>query len=169
MISRPTIVGIISDTHGLLRPEAIEAVRGSEAIIHAGDVGREEILHDLEQIAPVTIVRGNIDTGAWGRKLPATNVLEVAGTSIYVLHNIDELDLDPAAAGFSAVIFGHSHRPLIETRKGVLFFNPGSAGPRRFNLPISVGRLIVANGKLTSELIELKVREEVPKSIKPLD
>jgi len=157
VISTRTVIGIISDTHGLLRPEAVEALRGSQAIIHAGDVGREDILHDLEQIAPVTIVRGNIDTSAWARKLPATNVLEIAGMSIYVLHNIDELDLDPAAAGFSAVIFGHSHRPLIETRKGVLFFNPGSAGPRRFNLPISVGRLTIANGKLTPELIHLKV------------
>ena len=149
------IVGVISDTHGLLRPEAIAALRGSEAIIHAGDVGREEILLVLKQIAPLTAVRGNIDTSPWARKLPATDVLEIAGASIYVLHNIDELDLDPSAGGFSAVIFGHSHRPLMETRKGVLFFNPGSAGPRRFNLPISVGRLIVENGRLMHELIEL--------------
>ena len=149
------IVGVISDTHGLLRPEAIAALRGSEAIIHAGDVGREEILRVLEQIAPLTAVRGNIDTSPWARKVPAMDVLEIAGASIYVLHNIDELDLDPSAAGFSAVIFGHSHRPLIENRKGVLFFNPGSAGPRRFNLPISVGRLIVENGRLMPELIEL--------------
>lgn len=149
------IVGVISDTHGLLRPEAIAALRGSEAIIHAGDVGREEILRVLKQIAPLTVVRGNIDTSPWARKLPATDVLEIAGASIYVLHNIDELDLDPSAAGFSAVIFGHSHRHLIENRKGVLFFNPGSAGPRRFNLPISVGRLIVENGRLMPELIEL--------------
>lgn len=149
------IVGVISDTHGLLRPEAIAALRGSEAIIHAGDVGREEILRVLKQIAALTVVRGNIDTSPWARKLPATDVLEIAGASIYVLHNIDELDLDPSAAGFSAVIFGHSHRPLIENRKGLLFFNPGSAGPRRFNLPISVGRLIVENGRLMPELIEL--------------
>ena len=150
------IIGVISDTHGLLRPEALEALRGSHAIIHAGDVGRKEILHELEQIAPVTVVRGNIDTDAWARKLPATDVLEIAETSIYVVHNIDELDLDPAAGGFSSVVFGHSHRPLIENRKGVLFFNPGSAGPRRFNLPISVGRLSLENGKLFPELIELK-------------
>ena len=149
------IVGVISDTHGLLRPEAIAALRGSEAIIHAGDVGREEILRVLKQIAPLTAVRGNIDTSPWARKLPATDVLEIAGASIYVLHNIDELDLDPSAGGFSAVIFGHSHRPLMENRKGVLFFNPGSAGTRRFNLPISVGRLIVENGRLMPELIEL--------------
>lgn len=149
------IVGIISDTHGLLRSKALEALRGSDAIIHAGDVGREEILRALKQIAPLTVVRGNIDTSPWARKLPSTNVFEIAGKSIYVLHNIDELDLDPAAAGFSAVIFGHSHRPLTENRKGVLFFNPGSAGPRRFNLPISVGRLIIENGRLMPELVEL--------------
>lgn len=156
MTSKRTIVGIISDTHGLLRPEAIQALRGAQAIIHAGDVGREEILRRLKKIAPLTVIRGNIDTSAWASKLPATNALEVAGRSIYVLHNIDELDLDPAAAGFSAVIFGHSHRPLIEDRKGVLFFNPGSAGPRRFSLPISLGRLTIEDGKLTPELIELK-------------
>ena len=149
------IVGVISDTHGLLRSEALEALRGSDAIIHAGDVGREEVLRALKQIAPLTVVRGNIDTSPWARKLPSTNVFEIAGKSIYVLHNIDELDLDPAAAGFSAVIFGHSHRPLIENRKDVLFFNPGSAGPRRFNVPISVGRLIVENGRLMPELVEL--------------
>lgn len=153
MTSRPTIVGLISDTHGLLRPEVVNALRGSHAIIHAGDVGREEIVRELEKIAPVTVVRGNIDTSAWSRKLPATNVLEIAGTSIYVLHNIDELDLDPGSAGFSGVIFGHSHRPLIEQRKGVLFVNPGSAGPRRFNLPTSVGRLVIENAILAPELI----------------
>ena len=150
------MIGVISDTHGVLRPEAIEVLRGSDAIIHAGDVGHEAILRVLEQIAPLTVVRGNIDTSPWACKLSSTNVLEIAGTSIYVLHNIDELDVDPAAAGFSAVIFGHSHRPLIETRKGVLFFNPGSAGPRRFSLPISVGRLIVEQRKITPELIDLK-------------
>lgn len=157
MTSTRTIIGVVSDTHGLLRPEAVQALRCSEAIIHAGDVGREEILRELEKMAPVTVVRGNIDTSSWARKLPASNMLEIAGTSIYVLHNVDDLDLDPAAAGFSAVIFGHSHRPLIENRNGVLSFNPGSAGPRRFNLPICLGRLFVENGKLTPELIELKL------------
>ena len=117
--SSGTIIGVISDTHGLLRPQALGELRGSQAIIHAGDVGREEILYQLEQIAPLTVVRGNIDTSAWARKLPATNVLQSAGTSLYVIHNIDQLDLDPAAAGFSAVIFGHSHRPLIENRRGM--------------------------------------------------
>ena len=154
--SPPTNIGVISDTHGLLRPEAVAALRGSQAIIHAGDVGRQEILAALEQIAPVTAVRGNIDTAPWARRLPVTNVLEADGSTIYVLHNVDELDLDPVAAGFDAVIFGHSHRPLIEWRNGVLFFNPGSAGPRRFNLPISMGWLLLDQGKLTAELIELK-------------
>lgn len=154
--STGTIIGVISDTHGLLRPQALGELRGSQAIIHAGDVGREEILYQLEQIAPVTAVRGNIDTSAWARKLPATNVLQSAGSSLYVIHNIDELDLDPAAAGFCAVIFGHSHRPLIENRRGILFFNPGSAGPRRFNLPISVGRLTIENGNLIPKLIKLE-------------
>jgi hypothetical protein len=153
--STATIIGVISDTHGLLRPEAVEALRGSHAIIHAGDVGRDDILRELEKIAPVTVVRGNVDTSTWARKLPATNILEIAAMSLYVLHNIDELDLDPRSAGFSAVIFGHSHRPLIQNRKGVLFFNPGSAGPTRFNLPISLGRLTINNGRLTPELIEL--------------
>jgi putative phosphoesterase len=154
--SGPIVVGVISDTHGLLRPEAVEALHGSDAIIHAGDIGDPSILPELERIAPVTAVRGNIDTSAWGRKLPETNVLEIAGVSLYVLHNVQELDIDPAAAQFTAVIFGHSHKPLIEWRKGVLFFNPGSAGPRRFTLPISIGRLTVTDGKLKPELIQLK-------------
>jgi hypothetical protein len=151
-------IGVISDTHGLLRPQATELLRGSEAIIHAGDVGDADILVDLEKIAPVTAVRGNIDTAVWSKKLPETNVLEHGGMSIYVLHEVQRLDLNPSIAGFSAVVFGHSHKPLIEWREGVLFFNPGSAGPRRFQLPISVGRLVLNKGKLTPELIELEVR-----------
>ena len=150
-------IGVISDTHGLLRPEAVVALAGSEAIIHAGDVGDPAILTELERIAPVTAVRGNIDIAPWANALPQTNVLEMGGVSIYVLHNIGELDLDPAAARFAAVIYGHSHKPTIELRKKVLFFNPGSAGPRRFSLPISVGKLVVRDGKLKPELIELKV------------
>lgn len=147
---------MISDTHGLLRPEALDNLRGVHAIVHAGDVGDPEILTQLRQVAPVTAVRGNIDTASWSRNLPETEVLEIGGVSLYVLHNVQELDLDPLAAGFAAVIFGHSHKPLIEMRKGVLFFNPGSAGPRRFNLPISLGKLTVRNGKARAELIELK-------------
>lgn len=150
-----TVLGVISDTHGLLRPEALELLRGSQAIIHAGDVGDPAILEQLSAIAPVTAVRGNIDTSAWARKLPQTNVLEIGGRSIYVLHNVDELDLDPAVAGFAAIIFGHSHKPLIEQRKGVLFFNPGSAGPRRFSLPISLGRITISKAGMKPELLTL--------------
>lgn len=149
-------IGVISDTHGLLRPEAVEALRGSHHIIHAGDVGDPQIITDLESIAPLTVVRGNIDTSAWSRKVPDTNVLEVGGISLFVLHKVDDLDLNPLTAGFAAVIFGHSHQPLIEWRKGVLFFNPGSAGPRRFRLPISVGKIVIESGKLKPEIIELQ-------------
>jgi uncharacterized protein len=149
-------IGVISDTHGLLRPEAITALKGSERIIHAGDVGDPAILERLRQIAPVTVVRGNVDKGAWAQKLPETNVLEVEGLSIYVLHNLEQLDLKPDAAGFAAVVYGHTHVPKQEIRNGVLYFNPGSAGPRRFALPISVGRMMLAAGNIRAELIELK-------------
>jgi putative phosphoesterase len=151
-------IGVISDTHGLLRPEAVEALRGAEAIIHAGDVGDPAILERLEKIAPVTAIRGNIDTAPWAKPLPQTNVLEFAGKTIYVIHNIQELDLDPQAAGFAAVIFGHSHQPSIERKNGVLFFNPGSAGPKRFSLPISAGKLILENGELHTEIITLELQ-----------
>jgi len=151
------VIGIISDTHGLLRPQALEALRGSERIIHAGDVGDREILKRLEEIAPVTAVRGNIDTAAWARALPETAVLEVAGKHIYILHDRNQLDLKPEAAGFAAVVSGHSHLPLQRTENGVLYFNPGSAGPRRFNLPMSVGRLVVSEKKIEGELITLIV------------
>jgi uncharacterized protein len=140
-----------------LRPEALAALHGSDSIIHAGDVGSPEILDTLGKIAPVTAVRGNVDTSLWARKLPETNVLEVGGASIYVLHDLALLDLKPEVAGFHAVVFGHSHVPKQETRKGVLYFNPGSAGPRRFKLPVSVGRLIVEGGKLRAEIIMLDV------------
>jgi uncharacterized protein len=146
-------IGIISDTHGLLRPEAVEVLRGSEQIIHAGDVGDAEILDQLSAIAPVSAVRGNIDKSAWARKLPQTTVVEASGVSIYVLHNLEELDLKPEAAGFAAVIYGHSHVSKQEMRNGVLYFNPGSAGPRRFKLPISVGRLRVERGKVFADII----------------
>jgi len=149
-------VGVISDTHGLLRPRALEELRGVDRIVHAGDIGNPQILRHLRQVAPITVVRGNIDTAPWSRSLPETEVLEIGGVSLYVVHNVQELDLDPTAAGFAAVIFGHSHKPLIEMRKGVLFFNPGSAGPRRFTLPISLGKLLVRNGRLKAELIQLK-------------
>jgi len=156
------IIGVISDTHGLLRPEAIEALRGSERIIHAGDVGDPAILEKLNEIAPVTAVRGNVDTCVWSRKLPLTNVLEVDGVSIYVLHILDELDLKPEAAGFSAVIYGHSHKPRSEIKNGVLYFNPGSAGPKRFELPVTVGRLVVEKRKIGAEIMELEDQNAHP-------
>ena len=156
-MDRPLVstIGVISDTHGLLRPEALAALQGSDYIIHAGDIGDPKILDALASIAPVTVVRGNIDREAWARKIPATNVLEAGRISIYVLHIRDELDLKPEAAGFAAVVYGHSHIAKQETRNGVLYFNPGSAGPRRFKLPVSVGRLTVKDGKIQAEILEI--------------
>jgi putative phosphoesterase len=148
-------IGIISDTHGLLRPQALTALAGSHLIIHAGDVGKAEILPALRAIAPLYAVRGNVDKGEWAKTLPKTEVVEVAGLFLYVLHDVNELDLDPAAAGFAAVISGHSHRPSIEKRNGVLYLNPGSAGPRRFNLPVTVARLHLQGQNLEAELVEL--------------
>ena len=149
------IIGVISDTHGLLRPEAVEALRGSDLILHAGDVGSPEILEELRHIAPVKAVRGNIDSSPWCETLPLTEVIEASGLSLYMLHDLKQLDLNPAAAGFAAVISGHSHAPMNEVRNGVLYFNPASAGPRRFKLPICVGRLRVRDGSLSGEIIEL--------------
>ena len=148
-------IGVISDTHGLLRSEAVTALRGSHHIIHAGDVGDPEILDRLRELAPVTAIRGNVDRGAWARKLPETEVVELGGVSIYILHNLKELDLKPEAAGFAVVISGHSHVPKQEMKKGVLYFNPGSAGPRRFRLPISVGKLVIQDERVRGEIILL--------------
>lgn len=134
-------IGLISDTHGLLRPEALLALRGSELIIHAGDVGDPKILDDLASLAPIVAVRGNIDRGDWAEQLPATAVAEAGGAVIYVLHDINQLDLDPAAAGFQVVVSGHSHKPGRSERAGVQYINPGSAGPSRFRLPVTVARL----------------------------
>jgi putative phosphoesterase len=150
-------IGVISDTHGLLRPQAIAALKGSILIIHAGDVGSPDILDALRQIAPVFAVRGNVDKGSWARRLPETEVVQVDGVSLYILHILDGLDLDPPTAGFHAVISGHTHRPKMETNDGVLYFNPGSAGPRRFDLSVSVGRLALADGKLRGEIMYLQV------------
>jgi hypothetical protein len=135
------LIGVISDTHGLLRPEAVKALQGVELIIHAGDVGSPDILAHLGRIAKVQAVRGNTDRGEFGRSLPPTRVVEVGGVLLYVLHELFCLDLDPGAAGFAAVIYGHSHRPQAEYRNGVLYLNPGSAGPRRFTLPVTLARL----------------------------
>ena len=150
-------VGVISDTHGLLRPEALRALAGCERILHAGDIGKPEVLDALARIAPVVAVRGNNDAGAWAEKLPASEVVELGGVSLYLLHDLAELDLDPEAAGFAAVISGHSHRPSASVRDGVLYLNPGSAGPRRFRLPIALARLTIESGKLEHELIELAI------------
>jgi len=149
------IIGVISDTHGLLRPEAIEALRGSEHIIHAGDIGAPEIIPALEKIAPVSAIRGNVDRQPWTKKFPETEVVELAGVHIYLIHDLKALDLNPRAAGFVAVISGHSHQPKQEIKDGVLYFNPGSAGPRRFRLPVTVGSLDIVEGKVTGRIIEL--------------
>jgi uncharacterized protein len=149
------LIGVISDTHGVLRPEALKALRGSHHIIHAGDVGAPEILEELSAVAPLTAVRGNVDKGAWALKLAESEVLEVGGISIYVLHDLAELDLKAKAAGFAVVVSGHSHVPKQEICDGVLYFNPGSAGPRRFKLPVSVGSLIVEDGKVRGKIMNL--------------
>jgi putative phosphoesterase len=150
-------VGLVSDTHGLLRPEALEALAGSELIIHAGDVGGPEVLEELGRLAPVVAVRGNNDRGAWAETLPVSDAIEVNGTFVYVLHDLKELDIAPAPAGFRVVVSGHSHKPLVEERRGVLYLNPGSAGPRRFKLPVTVARLKVNKDLVSAEIINLDV------------
>ena len=150
-------LGIISDTHGLMRPEAIKALAGTTLIIHAGDIDTPEVLEILHTVAPVVAVRGNNDKGNWAQALPETEVVEVGGVALYVLHDVKALDLDPVAAGFQAVISGHSHRPGMVKRQGVLFLNPGSAGPRRFNLPVSVARLSICGDTIDAQLIELAI------------
>lgn len=153
----PKRLGVISDTHGLVRPEALALLAGCELIVHAGDVGKQEVLDELRTIAPVIAVRGNNDKGEWAQSLPETEVVEFAGLYLYIFHDLNELDLDPAAAGFQVVITGHSHRPEIVQREAVLYLNPGSAGPRRFRLPISLALLEVVEEKPTAriELIEV--------------
>jgi uncharacterized protein len=157
MPRRATKVGIISDTHGLLRPQAVAVLQGSDMIIHAGDVGNPDIIKELADIAPIHAVRGNIDTAPWAARLPMTERVEAGGRRFYVLHEISQLDLDPVEAGIAAVVYGHSHQPLIATRQGVLFLNPGSAGPRRFKLPITVARVTVSGDGMRPEIVELQV------------
>jgi uncharacterized protein len=151
------IIGVISDTHGLLRPQALEALQGSEHIIHAGDIGAPEIITELRKIAPVTAIRGNVDVQTWARDFPETQVVELAGKTIYVIHDVNALDLNPKAAGFDLVISGHSHKPGQEMKSGVLYLNPGSAGPRRFKLPISVARIEIAGTLMTATIVDLKI------------
>jgi len=151
------LVGLISDTHGLLRSEAVRALRGSDLIVHAGDIGKAAILTALRDLGPVTAVRGNIDQGAWAQKLPKTEALEIDQVGVYVIHDLNELGVVPEAAGFKVIVSGHLHQPLIQERNGVIFVNPGSAGPRRFNLPVSVARMYVQGKSVEVELVPLDV------------
>jgi putative phosphoesterase len=152
----PRKIGLISDTHGLLREEALQALRGSDLIIHAGDVGDSNILEELRKLAPVVAVRGNVDTAEWAKSLPETAVVEAGAVNIYVLHDSKALNLDPTAAGFQIVVSGHSHKPGQTERKGVMYINPGSAGARRFSLPITVARLDLAARPWRAEFIDLE-------------
>ena len=148
-------IGVISDTHGLLRPEALEALRGCERIIHAGDVGSADVLSQLRDLAPVVAVRGNVDSEAWAMRLPRTATVKIGSHTVYVLHVLEDLEIEPSPAGISAVVYGHSHKPSIEERDGVIYLNPGSAGPRRFRLPIGVGYLHLESGGIRGELLDL--------------
>jgi len=150
-------IGLISDTHGLLRPEALTALKGASLILHAGDIGDHGILQTLGGIAPVTAVRGNCDVGAWTEELRDTEVVESDGATIYILHDLSALELNPGAAGFRVIMSGHTHKPAVEERTGVLFVNPGSAGPRRFSLPVSIAYLHLKDGIPRCEIVELKV------------
>jgi len=151
------VVGVISDTHGLLRPEAIAALRGSHLIIHAGDIGKPEVIDRLREIAPIFAVRGNNDEGAWAADVPATREVAAGDLVFFVLHEIRRMSVDPAVAGYAAVVSGHSHRPSVESRDGILSLNPGSAGPRRFRLPVTVARVEVAGRRMQPEIVDLKV------------
>lgn len=153
----PRIVGIISDTHGLLRPEAIEVLEGADLIVHAGDIGKPDILHALRRIAPVFAVRGNVDGGVWARALPETEVVEVGSVKLYVIHDLSALDFSPETAGFDVVVSGHSHRSSVRSHDGVLFLNPGSAGPRRFRLPVTVARMQVHGRSVEAKVVDLNV------------
>jgi putative phosphoesterase len=150
-------IGVISDTHGLLRPQAVSALAGVDHILHAGDIGELQILEELRKIAPVTAIRGNVDKSAYFRFLPETDAVELAGKTFYLIHSVKDLDLKPEAAGFAGVISGHSHKPLTEWKNGVLYFNPGSAGPRRFSLPVSVGVIKMDGEMMTAKVVELEV------------
>jgi uncharacterized protein len=151
------LVGVISDTHGLLRPEVPELFKGVSLILHAGDIGSPDVLKTLRTIAPVVAVRGNNDTGEWARRIPETRTVHAGAVSIYMLHDLKEMKRTPSVKNLAAVISGHSHRPSLEDREGVVFLNPGSAGPRRFKLPVSVARLIVQGSALRAELIDLGI------------
>jgi uncharacterized protein len=148
-------IGIISDTHGLLRPEAIKHLAGTDHIIHAGDIGAPEVIEGLRRIAPTTAIRGNIDTGDWAMDYPDAELVELAGRAFYVLHNLKEIKLDPAASGINVIISGHSHRPKIEMKNGILYLNPGSAGPRRFKLPITLAIFALSDRTVLPQILEI--------------
>ena len=150
-------VGVLSDTHGLLRSEALSALRHVDMIVHAGDIGKPEILAELAAIAPIVAVRGNNDKGEWASTIPETLTIEAGGVSIYVLHDLKHLSIDPAAAGYKVVIAGHSHKAKIEEKVGVLYLNPGSCGPRRFKLPVTVARLTLTGGRASAKILELQI------------
>jgi putative phosphoesterase len=156
--NRLSRIGLISDTHGLVRDEAIAALQGCTHILHAGDIDRPEVLEQLRRLAPVTAVRGNNDRGEWAHAIPEYEVVEFGPVSVYLRHDEAELDVDPKAAGFRVMMFGHSHRPKVETRDGVLWVNPGSAGPRRFKLPVAVGELLITGDRVDARIIELAVK-----------
>jgi uncharacterized protein len=150
------LIGLISDTHGLIRPQALAALRGVDLIIHAGDIGKPEVLQSLKTLAPLVAIKGNVDKDAWADSLPETKALKIGDVRGYVLHNVNELDFNPAARGYQVVISGHSHKPLIVRRDGVLFVNPGSAGPRRFKLPVAMARLRLDGRNLSAKIIYLE-------------
>ncbi len=150
-----SVLGIISDTHSLVRPEAIKALQGCDRIVHAGDIGSMEVIEQLSAIAPVSAIRGNIDKNQWATRFPEKEVVKIGDKYIYVLHNVHDLDLDPMAAGFDVVVSGHSHKPSISKKNGVLYINPGSAGPRRFTLPIAVAKLQISKTDITAKIIDI--------------
>jgi len=156
MTSNQHLIGVISDTHGLLRPAVVKAFAGVELVLHAGDVGKPAVLEELTKIAPVVAVRGNTDHGGWAQNLPLQEIVEIGETAIYIIHDLQAMDLNPAAAGFQVVVSGHSHDPWVVRKNGVLYLNPGSAGPRRFSLPISLALLKIDGGRLRAELIDLE-------------
>jgi putative phosphoesterase len=150
-------IGVISDTHGLIRPEALAALKGSELIIHAGDIGKPEVLASLKTIAPVYAIRGNNDRGLWAKKLPDIHNLEINGLKVQVIHALADLAVDPISDGISAIISGHSHKPSVINKSGVLFVNPGSAGPRRFDLPVALGKIRLDKKSIAATIFELKI------------